>query len=91
MNVLKTETAVLRFVPTQLVVTHAPASQVIDWEMMDIHAMVSIIIPSTTKLTTTINNCAQISMNVLRVPMDAIKPVQIRLAVTPVLVAQAIS
>ena len=36
-------------------------------------------------------NCEQISMNVLRVPTDAIKPVQIRLAVTPVLVAQATS
>ena len=47
MNVLKTEMAVLRHVPTQLVVTHAPASQVIDWIEMDDSVLVSTIMPST--------------------------------------------
>ena len=44
MNVPKTEMVAHRHVPTQLVVTHAPASQVIDWEVMNIHALVSYII-----------------------------------------------
>ena len=41
MNVLKVEMVVLRHALTQLVVTHAPASLVIDWEMMNKRVLVS--------------------------------------------------
>ena len=47
MNVPKTEMVAHRHAPTQLVVTHAPASQVIDWEMMGIHVLVSLLLTIT--------------------------------------------
>ena len=47
MNVPKTEMVAHRHVPTQLVVTRAPASRVIDWEMMNIHVLVSLLVTIT--------------------------------------------
>ena len=81
---------VLRHALTQLVVTHAPASLVIDWEMMNERVLVSNV-PHCIQITIMIIGNIQISMNALRVPTAVNKHVQIPSAVTPALVAQGIS
>ena len=57
MNVLKTEMVAHRHAPTQLVVTHAPASQVIDWEVMNIHVLVSLPITITVQQDVNTRQC----------------------------------